>query len=75
MITQRKITAGKITDNSAAVQEAMHILSKKNPVYHWVCEVCGMLQTGTTPIACDSCGSSDAIVQEQNPRREMSSRH
>jgi rubrerythrin len=75
MITQRKITTGTITDNSAAVQEALHILSEQRPTYRWVCEVCGMLHTGSAPTACDSCGSPDAIVQEQSQRREMSGRH
>ena len=75
MIAQRRITTGTITDNSAAVQQAMHILSEKRPTYHWVCEVCGMLHTGPAPMACDSCGSSHAIVQDQYQRREMSSRH
>ncbi len=75
MITQRTSTSGTSTDNSAAVQEAIYILSEKRPIYHWVCEVCGMLHSGSIPTACDSCGSSHAIVPQQDQRREMSSHH
>lgn len=75
MIIQRAITTDTITSShNAAVQEAMHILSEKKPAYRWVCEVCGMLHTGSVPVACDCCGSSDSLVQDEASPREMNSR-
>ena len=75
MIQQRAITSDTITaSHNAAVQEAMHILSERKPAYRWVCEVCGMLHTGSVPGACDSCGSPDSLVQDQDFPREMNSR-
>lgn len=75
MIIQRPITNTTITaSRSAAVQEAMHILSATKPVNRWVCEVCGMLHAGSAPHACDCCGSSDALVQDHDTPREMNSR-
>lgn len=75
MMIQRAITTDTVTSShSAAVQEAMHILSERKPAYRWVCEVCGMLHTGSVPGACDSCGSSNSLVQDQASPREMNSR-
>ena len=75
MITQRAITTDTITARrSAAVQEAMHILSERKPAYRWVCEACGMLHTGSMPGACDCCGSSDSLVPDHDTPHEMNSR-
>ena len=75
MITQHMITTdNKIQNNEAAVHEAMRLLASRSSSRHWVCEVCGMLHTGATPDACDSCGVSSALVQHHNICREMNSR-
>ena len=75
MITQRTITSDTLSSShSAAVQEAMHILSEKTLTYRWVCEVCGMLHSGSVPSACDCCGSADALVQDHDTPHEMNSR-
>ncbi len=36
----------------------------------WVCEVCGMIQPGITPLLCDSCGS-EHLYQQADLHREM----
>ena len=74
MIIQRAITTDTNTASHNAVQEAMHILSERKLAYRWVCEVCGMVHTGSVPGACDSCGSSNSLVQDQVFPREMNSR-
>jgi rubrerythrin len=75
MIIQRAITHTTITaSRSAAVQEAMHILAETKPTHRWVCEVCGMLHTGSAPRACDCCGSADALVPDHDTPREINSR-
>lgn len=72
MIAQRTMIT---RDASPAVQEAERLLAERTPVYRWVCEVCGMIHSGTAPQACDSCGSSDALTQLREQHMEMSGRH
>jgi rubrerythrin len=74
MIAQHMITENKIQQNEAAVQAAMQLLTQRPTSQHWVCEVCGMLHTGATPDACDSCGVSMALVRHHGINREMNSR-
>ncbi len=74
MIAQ-KITAttSVAKSNDAAVQEAMQVLARTRvTVRRWECEVCGMVHTGTAPVACDSCGAT-SLVRQPDLHREMSS--
>ncbi len=73
MIAQTTITNAHIFHKKAAVHEAMRILSIRTTNQHWVCERCGMLHTAVAPVACDSCGSTTALLQSDLPR-EMNSR-
>jgi rubrerythrin len=75
MIAQKtNTTRGVAKSNGAAVQEAMNVLARTRvTVRRWVCEVCGMVHTGTAPDACESCGAT-ALVQQPDLHREMSSR-
>jgi rubrerythrin len=78
MITRRTGTENVADGKDTAIEEATMILSryrtKRTVVQRWVCEVCGMVHTGTAPAACESCGASTALVQLQDLPREMSSR-
>jgi rubrerythrin len=75
MIAQRTITTTSVVQNSqTAVQEAMRLLVTRTTAQRWVCEVCGMVHTGTTPHECDSCGTTTALVQQAELHREMNSR-
>jgi CBS domain-containing protein len=41
----------------------------------WVCEVCGSIQLGQMPHACDSCGVESAyFVHDLDPRMEITTR-
>ncbi len=72
-----KITTLEAISDLAAVLEAMRVLeqhrSNKTNVQRWVCEVCGMIHTGSAPEACDSCGSNVSLVQLPDFRREINS--
>lgn len=74
MIAQKTTTTRSVArSNDAAVQEAIELLTRTHvQVRRWVCEVCGMVHTGTAPDACDSCGAS-ALIQQSDLHREMSS--
>jgi rubrerythrin len=74
MIAQKTTTTRSVArSNDAAVQEAIALLTRTRvQVRRWVCEVCGMVHTGSAPDACDSCGAS-ALVQQPDLHREMSS--
>jgi rubrerythrin len=72
-----KITTLEAISGLAAVLEAMRVLeqhrSNKTNVQRWVCEVCGMIHTGSVPEACDSCGSNVSLVQLPDFRTEINS--
>jgi len=74
MIAQRTSTTSVVQNGQSAVQEALRLLATRTTAQHWICEVCGMVHTGTAPIECDSCGSTTALVQQAELHREMNSR-
>jgi len=74
MIAQRTSTTSVVQNGQSAVQEAMRLLATRTTAQHWICEVCGMVHTGTAPIECDSCGDTTALVQQAELHREMNSR-
>lgn len=41
------------------MQSVLILLSQRKPVglLRWVCDVCGMIHIGATPLACESCGN------------------
>jgi len=74
MVAQNTITSKTIVhNNNSVIDEAVRVAStgKKIGPQRWVCEVCGMVHTGTRPVACDSCGASTAIVQKPDQHIEM----
>jgi rubrerythrin len=74
MIAQR--TKVVITSDEATVQAAVKLLTQRGPVmlYHWECEVCGMVHSGSMPTKCDSCGKEGSLVQRSDVRTEICSR-
>jgi rubrerythrin len=77
MIAQKMIiNDAVVTGDEATVQAAVELLTQKPtiPIYRWVCEVCGMIHTGTKPVACDSCGSDVSLAPLTNFRSEICSR-
>jgi len=67
-----KLTHGNALQEAAQVvqrYEGMH-----SGVQHWTCEVCGMVQSGSVPTSCDSCGVTDAFSPRQDMRNEIGSR-
>jgi rubrerythrin len=78
MITdRRKMTAVVTTHDKVIVEEAMWLLQQGRPtstaVQRWVCEACGMIHTGSTVEACDSCGRTTALVRQPDFHIEMRS--
>lgn len=67
-------TTAATRDHRSAVQEAVRVLQMTTTVWRWVCEVCGMMHSGSALSACDSCGVDGALVAESNFNREMGSR-
>jgi rubrerythrin len=79
MSIQRTRTAAiEAASDVAAIQEAVRVLedlhTRKMAVQRWVCEVCGMIHTGSAPRACESCGSATSIVHLTDFRTEIGSR-
>ena len=78
MLTSRTETDSVSHGETPVIQEAITVLNlyqaHRTIAQRWVCEVCGMIHTGTVPDACESCGSTTAIVQLQNLRSEINSR-
>ena len=78
MLTWRTETDRVSHGENPVIQEAVTVLNlyqaHRTIAQHWVCEVCGMIHTGSVPDACESCGSTTAIVQLQDLRREINSR-
>ncbi len=68
-------TKTAVISHETVVEEATEILRqqqvKKIRVQRWVCEVCGMIHTGTPPSTCDSCGASHALVRQTDFKREI----
>lgn len=65
------------TPQGNAIQEAAQVVTRyeAGQVYtqSWSCEVCGMIYSGSTPAACDSCGIANAFVSQET-RNEIGSR-
>lgn len=74
MIAQKSLPAYSPSQHKAAVAEAMRLLSQPAPEQRWVCEVCGMVHTGSAPAACDSCGASGSLTRQAAIHREIHSR-
>ncbi len=76
-VQRTKATTLEAISDLAAVLEAMRVLeqhrSNKTNAQRWVCEVCGMIHTGSAPEACDSCGSNISLVQLSDFRTEINS--
>jgi rubrerythrin len=77
-VQRTKTTSIEAISDLAAVQEAMRVLeqhqAKKTAAQRWVCEVCGMIHTGSAPETCNSCGNDSSLVQLTDFRREIGSR-
>jgi rubrerythrin len=74
MIAQKMMTTHETLQNhEMAVQEAMRLLSGKPVTQRWACEVCGMIQSGAAPEACESCGCR-ALAPQTEIHLEMHSR-
>lgn len=67
----------KVTQGNA-LQEAMQIAQRyeamNTAVQRWVCEVCGMVHTGSLPTSCDGCGVANAFVPQQEMHNEIGRR-
>jgi len=74
MIAQKSLPTYPVSNREAAVAEAMRLLSRPLPVQRWVCEVCGMVHTGSAPDACASCGAAHSLTQQADTHRELNSR-
>ena len=74
MIAQKSLSTYAIANHEAAVAEAMRLLSQPMLVRRWVCEVCGMVHTGSAPNVCDSCGATHSLTQQADTHRELNSR-
>jgi rubrerythrin len=61
-------------DKEGTVQAVLALLSQRQPVSipRWVCDVCGMIHTGATPLACESCGN-ELLTQQSDLHCEMNS--
>ena len=76
MTAQRIITRDTTKEIYTAIRDALTSLEHPVPLQRlvWTCEICGMIHAGTTPGTCDSCGSSEALVLQQDTRPETNSR-
>jgi rubrerythrin len=77
MIAQRTLTNNRgVVSAEATVQAVVELLAehKQEMTRRWICEVCGMVHTGSLPTACDSCGAADALIQQPDFRTQMNSR-
>lgn len=77
MIAQKtKINNAVGISDEATVQVAIELLTQRKGItgYRWVCEVCGMIHTGSLPASCDSCGSTTSLAPLSHFRYEMNSR-
>jgi len=67
----------KITRRNA-IQEATQIVkryeSAQSGVQRWTCEVCGMVHSDSAPTACDSCGVTNAFIQQEEKHSEIGTR-
>lgn len=61
MIAQRTTSSlPMILSREETVQAAMALLNQRQAVGapRWDCDICGMIHSGQTPVACESCGST-----------------
>ena len=67
-----------VTYENREIREAIRLLERHAPVTctvgRWVCETCGMTHAGREPEACESCGSSSAIVPQHELYPELGGR-
>ena len=74
MLAQRTITSKQVVQSdTAAVLEAMRLLSENTAPRRWACEVCGMIHTGAADHTCDSCGATSSLVEYKDLPREINS--
>lgn len=76
MIAPEHTTYNAVEMNEeGTVQAVLALLNQRQAarVPRWVCDVCGMIHTGVTPLACDSCGS-ECLTQQADLHREMNHR-
>ena len=74
MLAQRTITSKHVVQgDTAAVLEAMRLLSESTAPQRWACEVCGMIHTGAADHTCDSCGATSSLVEYKDLPREINS--
>ncbi|HVB62306.1 MAG TPA: hypothetical protein VNE61_14015 [Ktedonobacteraceae bacterium] len=74
MIARKSHSTYASSNREAAVAEAMRLLSQPALAQRWVCEVCGMVHTGSAPDACESCGARHTLTQQTATHRELNSR-
>ena len=77
MIAQSKLTnKAVVKSDDAAVQAAVSLLTRRPTIisYRWICECCGMVHTGYTPVRCESCGKEVTLAHESDLPREMGTR-
>ncbi|HZR41557.1 MAG TPA: hypothetical protein VFB12_15670 [Ktedonobacteraceae bacterium] len=68
MTARRLVTNNEIGYSSAAIEEAIKIVSANVMIrrWVWVCEVCGMMHLGKVPDACDCCGATHALEFQED---------
>lgn len=76
MTAQRTMTRGATKEMYAAIRDAFTTLETHVPLQRlvWTCEICGMVHSGASPKACDSCGATNALALRQDTRPEINSR-
>lgn len=76
MTAQRIMTRDASKEMYTAIRDAFTTLATQVPLRRlvWTCEICGMVHSGATPEACDSCGATDAITLQQDIHPEINSR-
>ncbi len=76
MTAQRIMTRDASKEMYTAIRDALTTLENQVPLRRlvWTCEICGMVHSGATPEACDSCGAADALALQQDIRPEINSR-
>lgn len=76
MTAQRIMARDATKEIYTVIRDALTTLEAHVPLQRlvWTCEICGMVHSGATPGACDSCGSTDALALQQDTRPETNSR-
>lgn len=73
MIAPEHTTSNAIEINEeGTVQAVLALLSQRQVtrIPRWVCDVCGMIHIGSTPLTCESCGS-ECLTQQADTHCEM----